>query len=166
MIRLARNPSVERWTNSLPRSNTKTRCLLHLRANLLGSPTACSHTHKQTLWVFVDRRERCLFMCTAHKPVSRMLTHTAFTVSTLAPIEEPWKWWWNFKYHGSCWEHKKKKKKKKKEHDSGFIFLPRVIKMTIFYLIGLEALSLHAMFPKGQNAILKAHCYNTEETVC
>lgn len=28
-------------------------------------------------------------MCTAHKTVSRMLTHTAFTVSTLVPIEEP-----------------------------------------------------------------------------
>lgn len=55
---------------------------------------------------------------------------------------------------------------KEKEKRAGFIFLPRVIKMTVFYLIGLEALSLHAMFPKGQNAVLKAHCYNTEETVC
>lgn len=28
----------------------------------------------------------------------------------------------------------------------------------IFYLVRLEALSLHAVFPEGQDAVLKAHC--------
>lgn len=31
-----------------------------------------------------------------------------------------------------------------------------------FYLIGLEALSLHAVFPESQDTVLKAHCYNRE----
>lgn len=35
----------------------------------------------------------------------------------------------------------------------------------IFYLIRLEALSLHAVFPEGQHAVLKANCHkNREET--
>lgn len=29
--------------------------------------------------------------------------------------------------------------------------------MGTFYLIGLEALSLHAVLPEGQDAVLKAH---------
>lgn len=37
--------------------------------------------------------------------------------------------------------------------------------MRCFYLIRLEALSLHAMFPEGQDAVLKAHCQRRKESV-
>ena len=51
---------------------------LHLTANLLESPTACSHAYKWTaLKVFVDQSWRCLFMWRTKKLVFMEVTQSS-----------------------------------------------------------------------------------------
>lgn len=84
MIRLTWNPSVKGGQIHYLGRTQRHFVWLHLRPNLLGSPTACSHTCKQpALRVFVDESQRRLFMCRTNKLVFKDVTETEFRVSTL-----------------------------------------------------------------------------------
>lgn len=70
VIGLAWNPSVKGGQIHYLGLTQRHFVWLHLRANLLGSPTACSHAYKLTaLRVFVDETQRCLFVCKTKKLV-------------------------------------------------------------------------------------------------